>query len=423
MEKETLKILNDKKNLYYNDLLNIFEIVKNFIIKHKLILYGGQSIDFALRLKQTYLYKDKLPDYDFFTYDLHHAYELSKLLAQTYDDINIFNAKHLNTIRVSYKKLLVADISYMPLTIFNQIPTLDYPTNKNFIKIVHPLYQKADLYKSLSSPFINPPFEPIFYRFDKDIERLNLLNKYYPDKLKKNHNTKKQTLSFDIENFKSSHPNGILTGVLAYCFYITVFKKLNPNSSNYTDFIDVSFSKKDSVIEFELYAKNTILEIIEDTNNINHTNAKYYTPFMDDLIPRSIVTSDSIIYHNTGKSYVNMFKIKIDSIHSLILHFLIRYIKNPENTLYFNYYVSLTNLVSTNYPFNISLNTYQVKNKIILNEMAQLQDKNIRPEIKISLNKTEEIPNFNVSDFLYFKMNQEQIKNFDTYLEIEKLAD
>ena len=63
-------------------ILEAIDIVKEFIIDKQLILYGGQSIDFALRLKGDYIYTDDvIPDYDFYSFNhFNDAYELGLIL-------------------------------------------------------------------------------------------------------------------------------------------------------------------------------------------------------------------------------------------------------------------------------------------------------------------------------------------------------
>ena len=70
-------------------------------------------------------------------------------------------------------------------------PELDQPTafwfakqykflNYKGFRILHPDIQRLDLHKAFCFPFNNPPMEDIFNRWEKDIYRFNLYEKYYP---------------------------------------------------------------------------------------------------------------------------------------------------------------------------------------------------------------------------------------------------
>jgi hypothetical protein len=163
----------------YDKILSALSVVRQFIETKNLILVGGMSIDYALKLHGDSIYDDaQLPDYDFYS-PLHteHAYELGMLLCKKgYNNISVITAIHVTTLKVRIDFETVADITYCPLSLFNKIPYLKYGN----LRIVHPHYQMIDQHSSLSFPFEHPGREVIFHRWKKDMVRYDLLYKYYP---------------------------------------------------------------------------------------------------------------------------------------------------------------------------------------------------------------------------------------------------
>lgn len=174
------EVVVTERDPVYKDLLIGIEIVKKFVADNGLILYGGSSIDYALRLHGDKIYPDNLPpDLDFYSpKNVEHAYQLADLLYyRGYKDARAINAQHMETMRVDLvDNHFIADITYRPPEVFDKLPTLVY----NGMKIIHPLFQRIDLHSSLAFPYDNVPREVIFERWNKDIKRFNLLDKYFP---------------------------------------------------------------------------------------------------------------------------------------------------------------------------------------------------------------------------------------------------
>ena len=173
------KVVAQKRdaNNYQTD--QALAIVRSFIIKKKLIVYGGLAIDYALRLKGSSIYpEDERPDFDFFsTQNVDDAYELADILAKAgFDDVRARRAIHIQTMRVGIFSGWVADIGYVPPEIFSRIPVLEY----QHIRIVHPRFQVMDMHLAFCFPLENPPHEDVFHRWSKDLKRYNILNEFYP---------------------------------------------------------------------------------------------------------------------------------------------------------------------------------------------------------------------------------------------------
>jgi len=157
----------------------IINIVYEFVVSRKLIVYGGLSIDLALRLTGSHIYRDgQLMDIDVYSPDsVKDAYDLVDLLRMKgYKKVAAVRAIHLQTMKVRCDFIWAADISYITPALFASLPTLDY----NGLKIIHPHYQMMDMHLSLSFPFSNPPSENCFNRWSKDINRYNLIIENYP---------------------------------------------------------------------------------------------------------------------------------------------------------------------------------------------------------------------------------------------------
>jgi hypothetical protein len=166
----------------YNQILRAIDIVKKFIVNRGLIVYGGTAIDYALRGHGDKIYPDDLllvPDLDFYSPDnVNDAYDLAtQLYAAGYTESRVINAKHTGTMKVDIgDNHFLADISYLPKTLYDVIPTLDYEN----MRIVHPNFQALDQHHDLSSPYSSSPTEEVFNRWAKDLKRFNILSKYFP---------------------------------------------------------------------------------------------------------------------------------------------------------------------------------------------------------------------------------------------------
>jgi hypothetical protein len=155
------------------------EIVRKFIVERGLILYGGQAIDFALRLKGSRIYPDhQTPDFDFFSpQSVDDAYDLADILRDAgFANVGAIPAIHVQTMRVKTDFIFVADISYAPRAVFDSFPTVSFAG----MRVLHPDYQRTDMHLAFCFPFNNPPREDVFHRFPKDLKRFRLYQEFYP---------------------------------------------------------------------------------------------------------------------------------------------------------------------------------------------------------------------------------------------------
>lgn len=155
------------------------EIVHKFIVERGLILYGGQAIDFALRLRGSRIYPDhQTPDFDFFSpQSVDDAYDLADILRDAgFANIGAIPAIHAQTMRVKTDFIFVADITYAPRAVFDSFPTVSFAG----MRVLHPDYQRTDMHLAFCFPFNNPPREDVFHRFAKDLKRFRLFQEFYP---------------------------------------------------------------------------------------------------------------------------------------------------------------------------------------------------------------------------------------------------
>jgi hypothetical protein len=257
------------KNVYheYNDVI---KLISKFIIKKKLILYGGFVINVILPQKLRF-YKDyTINDFDCLSKNpLNDSIELSKIIkSKGYSYIKIKKAKHTGTYRVFVYGKQIFDISIIKSNIYDNLlkyskkerKSLKYYKDKyNIIPL--PIIKK-NLYYELSRP------EQSGYRWEKIYERLNLINKIYPSPV----------VDVKYECIRIQAPySGLVNNILNYIkkmknpiidsFALKIYKGLTVNCcgrinelSKYITILSMDYEK----------TKNDIIKIIKDCDLSNH---------------------------------------------------------------------------------------------------------------------------------------------------------
>lgn len=259
------------------------EIVKKFIIERDLILYGGQAIDFALRLKGSQIYPaHQTPDFDFFSpQNVDDAYDLADILKEAgFISPGAIPAIHVQTMRVKTDFIFVADISYAPRKVFDNLPTITY----SGMRVLHPDYQRMDMHLAFCFPFNNPPREDVFHRFPKDLKRFHLFQEYYPiieEKCKIEYIKKPKEIDVDLS--KSA-----IHGFAAYGIFRSAFDFLEESAKKIG--IDTSQSRKivDKTPDIEIslrHIENHNYQIKFKPPSISD-RLILATPYMDDIKPQ-----------------------------------------------------------------------------------------------------------------------------------------
>lgn len=178
------KIEEKQLKSVYAEFSNVINIISRFVVKKKLILYGGLVINLALPKKHRF-YKDyTINDYDCFSKNpMKDSFELAKIIKKNnYKFIKIKKAKHDGTLKIYVYGKQIFDITKMSAVQYDKL--LKYtnkPENKlkyynEKYKTIPIEYMKQNLYFELARP------EQSGWRWEKIYKRLNLLMKFYPSK-------------------------------------------------------------------------------------------------------------------------------------------------------------------------------------------------------------------------------------------------
>jgi hypothetical protein len=247
----------------FNDLLIGINVVKEFIIEHGLILYGGSAINYALLLRGDRIYPEGAIDNDLDFYsptNIKHAYMLAdKLFAKGFKDARAILGEHAQVMRVDLgSNHFIADISHKPPGVFATLPYLVY----NEMKIIHPLYQRVDVHAALSFPYDGPPREVIFARSAKDITRFNKLDQYYPvEPITKNPRVQvSKTPTMGSITVPMRLRKYIFTGFAAYAFLYTEYASNVPISARSPHVLPASLDVSAETISFS--SPISIVEIV-----------------------------------------------------------------------------------------------------------------------------------------------------------------
>jgi len=182
MNFSKIQFNNYKKYKYqiYNNL-EIYDFIFNKILNSKFILYGGMAIDMLIKdvtNNKHYLY-DKyinIPDIDVYSINADQdSKEIANYLSLKLgiNNISIKTGINPNTrkIYIEFISEAILDITEIPEQIFNTIKTISI----NGYKCLHPDYIKKDYYQILSVDIYSN-----YYRFNKTLTRIKLLEKYFP---------------------------------------------------------------------------------------------------------------------------------------------------------------------------------------------------------------------------------------------------
>jgi len=157
------------------EVKKIISIVEDFLMKKKLVCYGGTAINAILPKFAQFYNKDiEVPDYDFFSNRaLDHAKELADIYFEAgYTDVEAKSGVHHGTYKVFVNFIPVADITYLEDEIYNSIKK--DAIKRSGILYAPPNFLRMSMYLELSRP------QGDVSRWEKVLKRLNLLNKYYP---------------------------------------------------------------------------------------------------------------------------------------------------------------------------------------------------------------------------------------------------
>jgi hypothetical protein len=326
-----LEVIAEKQTVDYEYECRALDIVKKFVIERKLIIYGGMAINFALKLKGSSIYRnDEKPDIDAFSDDpVKNAYDLADILKEKgFLNVAVIRGVHVSTMRVRTNFIYVMDISYVEPKIYKNIPTINF----NNMHIVHPLYQRMDMHISLSFPFGGCPRENIFNRWEKDYERLMLIDQHYP--------VPEQEFKGKFKSIKIPIPKGSfgLMGFAAYgAIYTTLLELCGRVKEKIIDVPKIKIAASKAEMSIETPEETfTIIKCLgsNETAEASHNG--------DKLPPSHIENNLEIYYLKTQLLGANLVKINdimftCVNIHYVMLYMLTKYFITLDN-LYLTFY-------------------------------------------------------------------------------------
>jgi hypothetical protein len=205
------KIIRDielfKMKKMYDEYKSLFDIVGEFIINKKLILYGGLTINLLLPKKYRF-YKDyTLNDYDCYSKNaIKDAYSLATNIKKAgYKHIKVRKALHNNTYRIYVERKQVIDISQIDKNVLNRLIEVSSKDKRKYYDdkfILIPMAMvKRNLYYELARP------EQSGWRWEKVYNRLQLFSDIY--------NVPKSKLNYKCVPLPKVH-NELIKNVLKY---------------------------------------------------------------------------------------------------------------------------------------------------------------------------------------------------------------
>jgi hypothetical protein len=381
-DDKAVKQLSEQRSIGFDVLEKSFSVVKKFIITKNRIIYGGMSIDMALKASgnEGIYAKDSIPDYDFMSPDaFRDSIELADLLYKEFGDVGIdsINALHPTTRRVRINFVPVADITFISPSTYDRLPTIGY----NGFRVIHPTFQRLDMHRAFCNPLEHVPREVVFFRTNKDIKRFGFLDDAYPLAIPKIDDKKTISLEIPTEFFEF----GLIGGCFAHALLMRDFS--------------IDGNKIIVPANLERVARTIVIvceEPMKLVDRLGSNAVKYYSKFQDDVRPPSIVVTTKDwtfdIQASKGRQvpYVEIDSFKVVSHHGILMHYLERHFNTDESDLYMYLYSKLLEgckkerieMTATTYGFyNWSL-PYLVNAQRQYSQIEGYEIKNARPPHK-----------------------------------------
>jgi len=269
--KEIKKKVNTTLEPTVSEINKIADVVLKYVKNNKLIIYGGTSLDMALKYKKdSGLYDEyDMPDIDFYADEpLKHMKALCDILYKEYGykEVQAKEAGHPGTYKIFVNFKDISDITYVPINIYKTIPFIDI----DGYRVVHPTFALIDYYRMLSDPLISS------VRWEKAVKRILLIQKYWTLHKISKELYFSQTKYPDIRKyiFKDAHdkPSLLIVGYEAYNQMILYSRdeKIKPINVPYLEIMSTNY------VEDAQYILQTIRGKIEDQNKLEIVE---YFPF------------------------------------------------------------------------------------------------------------------------------------------------
>lgn len=225
-----------------NDQKKIISIIEDFIKEKELIVYGGNAQNLAIKkLDKNGVFYDNedVHDYDVYSFDpKSHAISLTKrIYSAGFKNILAIEAIHVETYSIKYYGTPLCDFSYMPKYIYDNLPYL----KMDGFKIVNPYIAYIDFMRMFNDPLTSSSF-----RWDKNFERFNTMQKYYPFKSKelkdKDDNLMDKDIKKEIRSVLKNSKSLILTGIKCFNKYAAL-SNCNKLSIKYYTIVSTNYEE------------------------------------------------------------------------------------------------------------------------------------------------------------------------------------
>lgn len=151
----------------------LFIVIEEFMIQHKLIGYGGMAINSLLPIDKQFYSDIDVPDYDFFSPTAEkHAIELSQRIHKLKQDVEIKSALFEGTYKIFVNAIPIVDISQIDKKLFDSFHRTAIRHNGLYYAPYN--YLRMSMYQELSQPMGD------LSRWQKVYQRLTLLNESHP---------------------------------------------------------------------------------------------------------------------------------------------------------------------------------------------------------------------------------------------------
>lgn len=272
----------------FEDKKTLIDNVAKFIIKKKLMLYGGLAINLLLPAKLKFYQSYTINDYDCFSKNAKDdAVELGKFLANKgYKYIKVKKALHKDTFRVYVDFVQIIDITQISSNLYDNLykiseyesKTSIYKYYKDNYKLVPVIYLLSNMHFELARP------KNSYFRWEKLYSRLNILLQLI---------MKKKNVQNTITSINNEVDKKIIQIVLKYVkqnqlpllntyslrLHNELFRNTESNIIEFlTDDINQSSNELIELIDIEKYdlqtSKNISKDITNDCQIINVSNKK-----------------------------------------------------------------------------------------------------------------------------------------------------
>lgn len=386
LTKKLDKIIQKKKDdnikkLYYKNV-RIYSLIKSFIKKKNLLIYGGIAVNSILPEKDRFYNKYETPDIDFFSYKAKSdAIELVNYLSNNgIKYVEVKSGIHYETFKIYVNFKPIADITDIPKYLFDKMMIMS-KKETDIIKQYAPDYDiksapldflRLAMHIELSRP------DGYIDRWMKVFKRMTLLYDYYPIILDKHCNGYEKERSIKIIEIRPKlidiikKINEPLIGIEAVKLYLqegdinidnnaildqnmTIFDIISKDYISTSDLIiselkryfleDIKIYKHQysSINKSELLPKHIIISIEYIENNILYKRplitiyksvACYSYKTINGIMIASIDSNLSFLYAWLLTNKIYLKKDKIKCIISWLLH--IQYINLNNNKPLFN---------------------------------------------------------------------------------------